>query len=349
MTAITLHRRLSNRQIVILLGKAAWNDHSGTMDDAALANFGMTFLNPRLVTASMAHLPQPRTLILTGLSGSGASMLAQAVQAAGVFIGAAVDDVVQEDADIGAALVERNALALGTIITSRNVGHKVWAFKRRDLHLATSPQTIARFRNPQVVVMIRDIAAVAQRLVVSERLSAWAAVDAAMTNLQGQMAFLRQLTCPVMLISYEKAVMAPDAFVTGLAGFISGTVTAAQLQAMRLAVEPNRLAYGKAAQRRYDGVIDYVRDGILSGWARELGSAAPVELTLMLDGKAMLRLKADQMRPDLAALGGDGRHGFAVNVRPFMRRLNAVVSIYVAGRTVELRNSSRKLGQLIMP
>jgi len=309
--------------------------------EAGLANSGVVYFNRPPVGAGIPGVRAARTVIVTGLALSGTSMVAQAVKAAGVFIGAAADDVVHEDAEIGAALARRDEAALGAIIANRNAGHDVWAFKRPNLHEEMAAEAVARFRNPLLVVTLRDLAAITRRAVLSEQVAEWAALEAAAASQVRLLAFLRRLRCPIMLVSYEKAVAAPDEFVAALGDFIGAAAGAA-------AVEPGRAAFIRARRRRFEGVIDYVADGVLSGWAWEVGSAAPVRLELLLDDAVVAEFAAEQLRPDLAAAGyGGGRHGFAVNVRRFLQRPEAVVRVRVAGRTFELGKSGSRLKQLV--
>ncbi len=315
---------------------------------SSLSNLGILFFNRPVVPPGMAGLQPPRTVIITGPARSGTSMVAQAVKAAGVFIGAGADDIVHEDIEIGDALERRDVPALEAIIDNRNIVHKVWAFKRPNLQDYMAPAVMEKFRNPHVVVTIRDIAAMARRAVMSEQLAAWPMLDEAVAGQMALLAFLKELRCPLMVVSYEKAVAFPENFVEALSDFIGGPVTPDVAEEMRGAVEPDRSAYIRSARKHYDGVIDYIVDGVLSGWARETGSEAPVQLTLLLDDLPVMTFTADQMRPDLAALGfGGGRHGFAVSVRPFLHRPHAIARVQVAGRTFELEKSGRPLAQLI--
>lgn len=313
---------------------------------SSLSNRGIITLNRKALYPALAKLPAPRTVIVTGLARSGTSMVAQAVKAAGIFIGASADDIVHEDVEIGAALERGDDKALGDIIANRNISHQVWAFKRPNLHRELAPAAVEKFRNPHLVVTFRDVAAMAQRAVMSEQLPAWSMLEEAATGNAALLEFVKRVKCPVMLVSYEKALAFPDSFIDALSDFIGGPV--APTEEMRGAVEPDRSAYIRSARKHFDGVIDYVVDGVMSGWARDTGSPQPVQLTLLLDDLPVANFTADQLRPDLAALGyGGGRHGFAVSVRPFLHRPHAIARVQVSGRTFELQKSGRPLAQLI--
>jgi hypothetical protein len=306
------------------------------------------FLNRPAPVTGLERVRGPRTVIVTGLARSGTSMIAQAVKAAGIFIGAGADDVVHEDVEIGAALERHDEPALEAIILARNISHQVWAFKRPDLQQYLAPAGLQKFRNPLLVVTFRDVAAMARRAMMSEQMAAWPMLEQAAAGQLALLKFLAAVTCPVMLVSYEKALAFPDHFVAALSGFVGGPETASGAGEMRDAVEPDRGAYIRAMRKSFEGVIDYVADGVMSGWAREVGSPAPVQLTLLLDDLAVANFTADQLRPDLAALGyGGGRHGFAVSVRPFLHRPHAIARVQVSGRTFELQKSGRPLAQLI--
>lgn len=307
-------------------------------DVNSFTNLGICYLNQ-----PAARPDAPRTLILTGLARSGTSMLAQAVRAAGIFIGATANNVVHEDTEIAEALDAGNMAALDGLIAARNAAHDVWGFKRPNLHALLAPPDLHRFRNPYLVVIFRDVAAITQRQVISEQLEPWPVLEEAAAAQQAQLDFLRGVNCPLMLVSYEKALAFPELFVQALCDFIRWPISAGQSQDMRGAVEPNRVTYTRSTRRQYEGAIESLTDGMLSGWVRGSASAEPVQLTLSLDDLAVLTFEADQPRAELAA----GARGFSVNVRQFLNRSHAIARVRVTGRTFELEKSGAPLGQLI--
>jgi hypothetical protein len=307
-------------------------------DVNSFTNLGICYLN-----RPAAQPNAPRTLILTGLARSGTSMLAQAVRAAGIFIGATANNVVHEDTEIAEALDAGDMATLNSLIAARDADHEVWGFKRPNLHALISPPDLRRFRNPHLVVIFRDIAAIAQRNVISEQLEPWPVLEEAAAAQQAQLDFLRGVNCPLMLMSYEKALAFPELFVQALCDFIRWPISAGQSQDMRGAVEPNRVTYTRSARRQYEGAIESLTDGVLSGWIRGSDPAEPVQLTLSLDDLAVLTFTADKPRADLAI----GAQGFSVNVRQFLNRSHAIARVRVTGRTFELEKSGAPLGQLI--
>lgn len=288
------------------------------------------------------------SFVITGLARSGTSMLARVLLAGGVFLGEAADDVVHEDVEIGAALSSGDRERLKALIAARNGQHAVWGFKRPHLHAVMRPEELRLLRNPCLLVSSRDPVAVAQRNVISELLPDRQAVEEAARAQTALLDFAYAADCPVMLASYEKAVTMREAFIDRVIGFCGLAEMASRREAMLAAIEPNREAYRQAARRQYEGVIDQISEGVLTGWAREIGVADPVRLVLHVDGEAVAWFTADVWRPDLqaAGIGSDGRHGFAVNARPFLDHPDSVVAVYVEGRIHTLRKSGMTFSQL---
>ena len=98
---------------------------------------------------------------------------------------------------------------LDKLVEFRNADHSVWGFKRPHLHVH-GVDTIKRFRNPLVILTVRDPVAIAERNAIAEITDPALGVSAAMQDLQDIIAFAKALTCPTLLISYEMALDQPD-------------------------------------------------------------------------------------------------------------------------------------------
>ena len=314
----------------------------------------MDFQNKGVISLNQsdrsAHgMPEARTLIVTGVARSGTSMVARVLSGAGVFMGQNHDDVVFEDTDLRDLFTDAavDPERLGTLLRDRDRAHPVWGFKRPHLHVQ-GPAAIELFRNPSVVVMVRDPVAIAERNAISEQLDVLHALSTATSDLQQMMQFVESLTCPVLLVSYEKALRQPSRFIARLIEFCGLSLTDAEQAALVALVEPDRPAYIESARRLYDGYIDGIQDTMLVGWACQSGlGLLPVTVTVFRDEMPVTSGVADLYRGDLADLGiGDGHHGFAIDLAELGFTRDTPIIVRIEGRSFTLNNSGARAAAL---
>ncbi len=178
-------------------------------------NLGQLVLNPQLV----GHFGPERTIIISGIARGGTSMAAQVVREAGIQLGDTADPVVHEDIEVAEAVTHLRRAQLRGLIGRRNRQHAIWGFKLPNLHERLTPWDMALFRNPHIILMVRDPVAVAQRNVVSMYGDPRTKVSEAFRDLDRLWQFARRLSVPVLLLSYEKAVARPDVAVAMIADF----------------------------------------------------------------------------------------------------------------------------------
>ena len=286
----------------------------------------------------------PRTLIVTGAQRSGTTMVSALLQQAGIFIGSEINDIVYEDEEIDRILRSGDANSLRRLIAARNAVHSVWGFKLPSLWGDLPPGQLGWFTNPHVIVTFRDPVAIAVRTAVSEYQDVMRAVREAVADQQEMLDYVDALSCPSLLLSYEKALMAPADSIDAIMRFCSIQVNDTLRARLAAVVEPGRQRYVEGARRRYDGTIERVYGEHLHGWCRLTQSPDPVELEVFADDKLVTRVVADVFRRDLLDAGiGTGRHGFAILVGVMMAEPDAVIRIKVARHGVELRNSGKRL------
>ena len=313
----------------------------------------MDFRNKGLISLNQTgglsgHVQEARTLIVTGVARSGTSMVARVLSGAGVFMGEDLDDVVFEDPDF-AVLFSQPTVdpdILTRMLRDRDRAHPVWGFKRPHLHVQREAE-IGLFRNPSVIVMVRDPVAVAERNAIAEQCDVVQSLSMATADLQQMMQYVEALTCPVLLVSYEKALRQPDRFVSRLLEFCGLDLTAAEQARLAALVEPDRPAYIESARRIFDGYIDEIQETTLIGWAWQREMPLPLMVTVFRDENAVTVGLADRYRSDLAASGiGDGRHGFAIDLAAFGFTRHSRVTVRIDGRSFTLNNSGASASAL---
>jgi hypothetical protein len=285
-----------------------------------------------------------RTIIVTGLHRSGTSLVASILRQAGLFIGTEINDIVHEDEEIARILASRDAAALKRIIRERDDEYRSWGFKQPMLCHDLDAGQLALFNDPSVIVTFRDPVSMSVRTSLSEYQQPIQALREAMSDLNAMMAFIADLRCPVLLLSYEKALTFPHDFVDAIMQFCDIPRNAALRERLIGVIEPNRPSYIVGARKRFEGTIDGVREGRLHGWCRLSHSTDPVSLHVLVDERKVLSLLADTFRQDLLEAGiGRGNHGFSIALQALRAQPDAMIRIKVADIGVELDNSGKRL------
>lgn len=307
------------------------------------------------IIASKRHTGAPRsrrdagkrTFVVTGIARSGTSLIAGLLKDAGVFMGQFLHEVVEEDSQMLEALTSRDMPALKRLIQHRNAAHDQWGFKVPNLHAFLQHKELGLFREPRLVVIYRDPVAVAVRNALSEHYGELQALAAATNAAHSLARFVERVPCPVLLLSYEKALAFPNLVIDSLLKFCEQRPDEAIRNKMLLRVQPNRAEYLIAARRRYVGAIDGILNGQLYGWCAQDGRMEPVRLELHADGRLVDTFTADHYREDLARIGvGNGGHGFFVDLERLTLPPAAEITVKIAGRVLELKNSGTTLDRL---
>lgn len=311
------------------------------MSDDDFVNKGIIINRPAAPVASGA-----RTFIVTGLHRSGTSLVASILQHAGIFMGRQISDAVFEDQEMLAVLRSGDLGALRHLIADRNANYGTWGFKVPVAHTHLRPEHLALFANAHLIVPFRDIASISVRKSISEYKDTMGALREAVGQLDAMVTFLDSANVPSLLLSYEKAVLFREDFVDALMRFCGLPDNAALRARLIGRIEPNRRHYIDHARQMFRGLVEGVVGDCLVGWCQLIGDPDPVMLEVHVDGRVVTSMPADLFRQDLADAGiGEGRHGFCVDLRPFMPWPDAVIGINIAGRPIEVENSGRRLAQ----
>jgi len=288
-----------------------------------------------------------RTIVVTGIARSGTSLIATLLKEAGAFMGEFLHDVVNEDAQILELLRHRDTEVLRELIRVRNAMHPRWGFKIPNLHVYLTTAELALFRNPHLIVIYRDPVAVAVRNALSEHFGELETVVKTANAMYGLSQFVQRADCPVLLLSYEKALSLPNMVIDRVLEFCGMRLDGAARSRLLLHVQPNRAEYMAAATASFEGRIDGMLNGRLYGWCRQSGRLEPIRLEVYADDRRLETLVADAFRDDLAAAGlGNGCHGFFVDLARHGVRRDSVIRVKISNRLLELENSGQKLSAL---
>ena len=302
-------------------------------------NNGMLVLG----TAATVRPVLPRTIIVTGVARSGTSMVARVLQSVGLYLGDELDDVVFEDNEFGTHFEAGDRAALAALIARRDGYRSVWGCKRPQLH-GLGPSIVDLFRRPMVIATFRDPIAIAERNIRSELYQPDYAFADAREEAGAFTDFIAALSCPRLLVSYEKAIRHPALLVEQLLAF-TGLEPLRSEDDLAALVEPERDVYRAQARRIYQGYLDVVDGNTLRGWAREPGRQVAVEVSLLRDGEAVAHAVANGTRADLQA-AGLGACAFSFDLDGLDLRDDTILSVEIRDRTFTLRNSGCSLARL---
>jgi hypothetical protein len=196
-------------------------------------------------------------------------MVATALEALGVDMGAG-DNVTREDIALAWELEHGDGPTgetLAMMIRERDERHVHWGFKRPGAFWLL-PELLSRLRNPHVVIPFRDPVVIAKRNEISMQQPFEAALAAAVRDSTSLVQIAAQLDRPILMLSYEKALAEPEAFVGRLADF--GGLSprdGRRFRAVR-SIRNGPEAYLLTSRVWYEGSLEELTATTAHGWAR---------------------------------------------------------------------------------
>jgi len=170
------------------------------------------------------------TVVILGVPRGGTTMVAGVAQRCGLFIGDNLPANLEDQ-----RFVRNDASGLDEIVSQSNQQRSVWGWKypRAADYLS---ELLPKLRNPRLVMIWRDPLAIASRGV-----SRGDTVERSLrrvASLQSQnIRLIQEARCPILHVSYEKAISDPLPFIESLATFIGGSPPA-DMQELLAFMEP---------------------------------------------------------------------------------------------------------------
>lgn len=257
-------------------------------------NTGVTVLN-----GDAADLPY-KTVLVLGIGRGGTSMAAGTLSKLGVYMGDQLSSRYQDSALLD-CINRKDKKQAQKIIVERNGQYPVWGIKK--LHLW---RWDTLFREPVYVVVFRDLFATANRRVTLFNRSLLSEMFKVLGLNFLLLVFLRLSKRPILIASYEKALLNPDEFVNGLSSFLGLDDPEKLTEAMQF-INPSPLEYTTSpvnyrttrATRKYLGYIDKLESHRIAGWALTITNPDPLTLELLINGIPKQTIIADIPRPDV--------------------------------------------------
>lgn len=206
-------------------------------------NSGIILIGPH------AAQTEARTVVITGLPRGGTTMAAQCLALMGVPMGVKLPPPRHnfEDKAFQALLQMEepgpiDMPRLRDLIKSRNDAHPVWGFKL-PMAINSLPVLDRELRNPRYILVFRDVVAVGSREVMSAGIEALFAMRRGLALQARMLKFSETSNSPCMLMSYEKALLAPATVVDQITRWCGLTPTEQQREQACSVVRPDDPIY----------------------------------------------------------------------------------------------------------
>ena len=305
-----------------------------------LVNMGIVEINPQPFTGEA-------TVVIAGLTRSGTSMIGSLLHCLGVPLGPKFDKAVFEDVELAGLLESGDGEGFTRAVNARNAAHPVWGFKRPNAYRRLD-HIAGQLRQPRLIVLFRDVLAIAMRNHVSMQMEVLPSLPGYIEEYGLLAQNLARVTCPALLVSYEKFIQFPEPSIMQVAAFCGIEIGPEKLERAMGVIANGPDIYLQSSRLRYQGHVDRVINGRLCGWAMVEGEPKiKAKVQLAVNGSVVASGVANRLRKDLlAARIGDGEHGFEI---AFDASLDpaAIVEVMAGNAGFVLANSGKPLSAYV--
>jgi hypothetical protein len=246
------------------------------------------------------HPSSPGTVVVAGLGRSGTSMIAAVLKAAGICMGELTATGTHEDQHLAALLQQRRRRDLRRLIEERNAAYELWGFKLPSRQILEH-SLIRLLRRPYLVVIFRDILAIAGRRQVSRGEDLKHQLSQSLREYNRLLYFLEQINQPCLLISYEKALLNPDVLVDHLDHFLNLNLDDNTRATCKASIEVSPETYRREVrdQSGWQGRLEEIGKGRIKGWAFVEQAHVPAQVEIRVNGILRHCCLADMHRADV--------------------------------------------------
>ena len=297
-----------------------------------------------LLNASKMEEDGAGTVVVAGLGRSGTSMLAAVLREAGICMGEQTATGTHEDQHFAALLQSRQRKELQLLIQERNQNHRLWGLKLPSRQVL-EPSLFRLLRRPYLVVIFRDILAIAGRRQVSRGEDLQRQLRLSLHEYQRLVRFLARIDHPSLLISYEKALLDPDLLVDQLDRFLSLGLDSIARDACKASIQVSPDIYRREvrSQPGWQGRLEEVHSDRIQGWAFVENDHTPAHIEIWINGYLRHFCLADKLRPDVQKEHQlkTSACGFCIELNDLSLQLHSGdhVSARLAKTKQQLRNS----------
>lgn len=253
-----------------------------------------------LLNSSQLDSISPATVVVAGLGRSGTSMLAAVLKAAGICMGERTATGTHEDQQLAALLQQGKRRDLRRLIEQRDAAYGLWGFKLPSRQVLEH-SLFRMLRRPYLIVIFRDILAIAGRRQVSRGEQLMSQLTLSLREYQRLVSFLQTIDLPCLLISYEKALLCPDLLIDQLQHFLGLNLDAPTRCACRTSIEVSPEIYRREVrhQQGWQGRLEEIHKDRIKGWAFVGRASAPATVEILINGFLRYSCRADKPRLDV--------------------------------------------------
>lgn len=179
---------------------------------------GISALNPGYAHLAQAPIGQHATFVATGLGRSGTTMIARILLELGIPMGTALGQQTAEDKEFIATLKANDTERFRALCRVRDESYDRWGFKAPVVR-SRLEWVLPETRSPRLVIVFRDILAIALRNNITYGGDIALDLKRGVKGYQNLVDTVLRLNVPTLLISYEKALMAPEECISAVASF----------------------------------------------------------------------------------------------------------------------------------
>ena len=272
--------------------------------------------NPGIYVLNKIKRHKEKTVIVLGIARSGTTMLAEILSSIGIFMGEKLG-VVKEDIELANAIEKKDLEKAKRLINIRNKNYNMWGWKRPEAfeyyHLWKG-----LFRNPYIIIIFRDPLSVALRNMKSMNLDLMEGLNFYKIKLFKLIDFIEKVNrenIPIMLISYEKALLNSREFLEALFDFLDLNDDKGSLFNKALsAINPSPEKYlDEARITKAKGAVDLITNKHCKGWAFYVHKPeVPAKIKVYINGNMVGETVANLHRKDIKQKGlhSTGNVGF---------------------------------------
>ena len=300
-----------------------------------------THSNNGLIRLNWAEPKEKETIIVIGLARGGTSLISGVLDKLGVSFNGNVNDVVYEDVKLAQALIKSDSQNIKKIIQKYNSGNDKWGFKRPNIakHLFDYEDM---FRNPKYVVVFKDTFSIANRRRISNDHKLIPQLNAVHRQQKELLDFIKRTKKPMLLVSYEKAVLHKKLFMDELIDFCDIEPSKNQLIACKKFISPNNRKYNDATNKHaVESKILKLSNSFISGYAKKRKSDKPLGLTFYINGEKYTEISTGQASISETVDKKYKKHCFNVDFSPALSHGDKLTIISENG--IEVRESPIKI------
>ncbi len=243
----------------------------------------------------------------------------------------------------GLALRGVDVRALEAKIALRNARFPKWGFKRPNIVPILGASGFDLFRNPRLIVTLRDPAAIAERIILAKEKLVTNALETASRALAENVSAIGRLAIPIMVVSHEKASLNAAGLFSEICDFCGLAQPQTGYAGVKAFVDTAQQEYQRLAAGTIHGYVERYADGALVGWCRLPGEERPVDIDVYVGDAVMARARADVFRRDV------GHHSYRVPLEASAVPADSRIRVVISGTGIELENSGQRFADLSRP